>query len=60
MGRVIIYTATGCRHCVRAKRILEAWAVPYVEINLALHPECRQEMLVVSGGKVRCVSLFSI
>jgi glutaredoxin len=44
-GRVTVFSISGCPHCRRAKHHLSTHKVPYVEINLDVYPERRDEMV---------------
>ena len=58
MGRVLLYVTTGCSHCVRAKKLLDSKNIPYVTIDLAEHPERKQEMVMASGGRKTVPQIF--
>ena len=36
VGRVVVYTITGCPHCLAAKALLRDKSIPYLEVG-ALH-----------------------
>jgi glutaredoxin 3 len=44
MSKIDIYTTPICPYCVRAKRLLEQKGAAFEEINLAFHPERRDEL----------------
>jgi glutaredoxin 3 len=50
MSTVEIYTKAYCPYCVRAKMLLEAKAVNFIEIKIDEQPELRPEMIKRSGG----------
>lgn len=58
MGRILVYTTSGCSHCVRAKRIFETKGTPFVETNLALEPHRKDEMVSATGGKKTVPQIF--
>lgn len=43
-GRVLVYSITGCPHCMRAKHTLQEHNIPYIDINLDHFPQCRDEV----------------
>lgn len=45
MPHIDIYTKFGCGYCTRAKRLLEAKGVAYVEHDVTLGGEARAEMM---------------
>lgn len=45
MAKVEIYLTQYCPFCVRAKQLLDAKGIDYVEIDLEQQPAKRQEML---------------
>jgi len=45
-----VFSITGCPHCVKAKKNLKLRGIPYVEINLTLHPDRRPDMLALQDG----------
>ncbi|KAK3611987.1 hypothetical protein CHS0354_011647 [Potamilus streckersoni] len=50
-GRVIVYSITGCPHCMRAKSTLQELGIPYIDVNLERFPQCREEVLRRTGRK---------
>jgi glutaredoxin 3 len=42
--RVLVYTTQYCGFCVAAKRLLEARAVPFREVDLSGDPELREQI----------------
>ena len=51
LGRVLLYTVTGCPFCARAKKLLNDLQVPYVEVNLERYPGRRYEMQERTGRR---------
>ncbi len=51
MAEVVIYTATYCPFCWRAKALLEGKKVSFVEIDVTNDPAKRQEMEARSGRR---------
>ena len=49
MGRITVFSLSSCRHCQRAKALLSARGVPYLEINLEHHPERRADMVALAN-----------
>jgi glutaredoxin 3 len=49
MPKVEIYTSMLCGYCYRAKRLLEAKAVPFTEIDVGGDHVRRQEMIQRAG-----------
>ena len=47
MGRIILYTAQGCRHCTSLKGVLDEHQLKYCEINIGEHLDLRKEMIEV-------------
>lgn len=50
-GRVLMYTAKGCTHCMRAKDILEAAGAPVSLISLSDYPFRKDEMKSLTGKR---------
>lgn len=50
MGRVTVFTITGCPFCIKAKSALKERSIPFVEINLSEHPDKRSAMLSLSNS----------
>ena len=36
IGRVVVYTITGCPHCLAAKALLRDKAVPFLEVSVSM------------------------
>ena len=49
MPQITVYTTEPCRRCLRAKAILEAHGLSYVEVNLAKDPVGRRELASRTG-----------
>lgn len=58
MGRIVLFTTASCKHCKRAKAILEQYEVPINEVNLLQYPARKDEMLQLSGGKRTVPQIF--
>ncbi|XP_013421475.1 uncharacterized protein LOC106181590 [Lingula anatina] len=48
-GRIVIYTITGCPHCLRAKSKLRELELPYTDVNLDNFPQCREPLAERTG-----------
>jgi glutaredoxin 3 len=46
---ITVYTTEPCRRCLRAKAILDAHGLSYVEVNLAKDPVGRRELIARTG-----------
>jgi len=46
---IIVYTTEPCRRCLRAKSIIEAHGLSYLEVNLAKDPVGRRELTLRTG-----------
>ncbi len=49
--RVEMYTTVSCPFCVRAKRLLEARAIPYRDLDVGNDDELRAEIIRRSGRR---------
>ena len=58
MTSVIIYTREYCGYCSRAKALLSAKGVDFVENNASSSPELRQEMISKSNGRTTFPQIF--
>lgn len=58
MASVEIYTTTVCPYCVKAKRLLDAKDVDYVEHNLTGKDEEREALVKKSGGMRTVPQIF--
>jgi glutaredoxin len=41
----IAYTKAGCSHCARAKDLLQAHNIPYIERDIITNPEYMEELM---------------
>ena len=51
LGRVLLFSITGCPFCARARKILTDMQVPYADVNLEKYPERRYEMQERTGRR---------
>lgn len=58
MAQIEIYTTTLCPYCWRAKGLLKAKGVEFVEIDLWCHPGRRAEMIARADGRTTVPQLF--
>jgi glutaredoxin 3 len=58
MTDVIIYTKTHCPFCIKAKHLLTEKNTPFKEIQIDVHPEFREEMLLKSNGRTTVPQIF--
>ncbi|MDX6750811.1 glutaredoxin 3 [Geminicoccaceae bacterium 1502E] len=58
MARVEIYTTPLCPYCWRAKRLLDAKSVGYLEIDLWREPARREEMSARAEGRTTVPQIF--
>ncbi|HVM84900.1 MAG TPA: glutaredoxin 3 [Candidatus Binatia bacterium] len=58
MAKVEIYTTMICPYCVRAKRLLDARAVKYEEIDVMADGKRREEMQRRAGGRTSVPQIF--
>ncbi|HLP68859.1 MAG TPA: glutaredoxin 3 [Rhizobium sp.] len=58
MTSVTIYTRQFCGYCARAKALLEAKGVAYVEHDATGRPEVREEMIARSNGGMTFPQIF--
>ncbi|RYC04490.1 glutaredoxin 3 [Ciceribacter ferrooxidans] len=58
MTSVTIYTRQFCGYCARAKALLEAKGVAYVEHDATGRPEVREEMIERSNGGMTFPQIF--
>lgn len=49
MAEITVYTTTPCPYCVRVKRLMDSKGLQYEEINLAMDPEGRMELVKLTG-----------
>ena len=55
---VVIYTATMCSYCDRAKELLKSKGVNYREISIMSSAKVREEMIRKSGGRKTVPQIF--
>jgi glutaredoxin 3 len=48
---VRIYVRQGCAYSAGAKRLLDEKGIPYEEVDVTAHPDRREEMVHLSGGR---------
>ena len=58
MVNIELYTSPYCGFCHAAKRLLTKNSVIFQEIDIALHPERRSEMLVRANGRHTVPQIF--
>lgn len=49
MVNVVMYSTPWCGYCARAKQLLHAKGVEFLDINVSNEPEKRREMMQKSG-----------
>ena len=58
MPKVEIYTSMLCGYCYRAKRLLEAKAVSFTEIDVSGDQVARSKMVVRASGRMTVPQIF--
>jgi len=58
MGRIIVYTTSGCPYSLRVKLLLEKKKVPFIEINLTDFPQHYDDMILITKGKRSVPQIF--
>lgn len=58
MTHVRIYTRQGCPYSAGAKRLLTEKGIPFEEIDVTAHPERRDEMIRLTGGRSTFPQVF--
>ena len=58
MASVVIYTREFCGYCARAKSLLEAKGVDYIEHDATYSPDLRQEMIGKANGRATFPQIF--
>ena len=48
---IVIYTSSNCGYCVAAKNLLRTKGADFIEINILVDPERRQEMIERSAKR---------
>jgi glutaredoxin 3 len=56
--RVVVYSKPFCGYCSAAKRLLGRKGVEFIEIDVMLDPDGRQQMLARSGGRRTVPQIF--
>eukprot|EP01094_Clydonella_sp_ATCC50884_P000341 TRINITY_DN10267_c0_g1_i1.p1 TRINITY_DN10267_c0_g1~~TRINITY_DN10267_c0_g1_i1.p1 ORF type:complete len:520 (+),score=191.95 TRINITY_DN10267_c0_g1_i1:33-1592(+) len=59
VGQVTVFSISGCPHCRTAKNSLKEKGLKYVEVNLDVFPERKQEMKELSGRHTLPQILFN-
>ena len=55
---ITLYLTQYCPYCVRAKSLLNAKEVSYIEIDVGAQPELRNEMIQKSNGVTSVPQIF--
>lgn len=58
MAQVEIYTTLFCRHCHRAKALLQSKGIAFTEIDVMMDADRRAEMRERSGGRKTVPQVF--
>jgi len=58
MANVVMYTTAWCPYCVRARRLLDAKGVRYIDIRVDAEPERRAEMEARADGRTSVPQIF--
>ncbi|MDF2178701.1 glutaredoxin 3 [Aliiglaciecola sp. CAU 1673] len=58
MAKVEIYTKQYCPYCVRAKQLLNAKGLKFIEFPIDLQPELREEMISRANGGYTVPQIF--
>lgn len=58
MSHVRIYVKQGCPYSAGAKRLLDEKGIDYEEIDLLEHPDRRDEMIRLTGGRSTVPQVF--
>ena len=58
MARVTMYTTNVCPFCMRAKRLLHEFGIPFDEINVEEDPQLRMTMIQRAGGRRTVPQIF--
>lgn len=58
MQPVELYTSPLCGYCHAAKRLLTAKGVSFTEVNVAMNPAKRSEMMDRAGGRHTVPQIF--
>ena len=57
-AQVTVYTKDYCPYCQRAKALLESLEQKYNEIDIGKHPNRKDEMVSLAGGKTTVPQIF--
>ncbi len=57
-AQVTVYTKDYCPYCQRAKALLESLEKKYNEIDIGKHPNRKDEMVSLAGGKTTVPQIF--
>ena len=57
VGRITVFSITGCPHCLHAKESLHKLGLPYVDINLEKYPG-RRSWVQEKTGKTSVPQIF--
>ena len=49
--KIVVYSTSWCPDCHRSKRLLDQYAIDYVEIDIDDHPDAVPIVLHVNNGK---------
>jgi glutaredoxin 3 len=58
MAEVELYMTTYCPYCTRARALLQRKGVPFVDIDIAEHPDRRGEMIRRAHGRTTVPQIF--
>ena len=58
MAKVEVYTTTYCPYCVRAKTLLDAKDIDYIEVDVTGNDAARQSLVEKSGGRRTVPQIF--
>jgi glutaredoxin 3 len=58
MAPVTIYTTMFCPYCVSAKRLLQKKGAEFIEVDVSMSPELREEMVKRAGGRRTVPQIF--
>jgi glutaredoxin 3 len=58
MAEVELYTTMYCPYCTRARALLQRKKVAFVDIDIAEHPDRREEMIRRAGGRRTVPQIF--
>ncbi len=58
MVHVRVYTRQGCAYSAAAKRLLSEKNIPFEEVDVTAHPERKDEMVRLTGGRSTLPQVF--